>query len=439
MTPRAGLYPTARAVLLTAAGAPVALLVGVALPSAWALAFGWLVLLAALLAADALLATPAAAVHATLAAPITMPVGGAGAITATVHASTLRAVELTVDLDDRLARSGEARQSAVLADTRSALVWPVTAARRGTARIGALWLRWRGPLGLVWRQRRKPIQDEVLILPDLRPVSEEAPLLLRRAAAGERAREARGLGTEFHALIAFAEGMDRRWIDWKQSARHGELLARDWRMEQNHQIVMAVDAGRAMVEPAEGVPRLDRAITAALIAAYVALKLGDRVGLFAYAGRPLTFSGILARAGAFAALQRHAAGIDYAATETNHVLGLTRLAQRLDRRTLIVVFTEFADPTAAEHLLRVTTTLLSRHLLLFVVGNDPELDQAIASEPLTTEDVTRAVAGAALARERALVLARLRRLGAHVVETAPGAAGSTLVEAYLSLKRQGWT
>jgi uncharacterized protein (DUF58 family) len=231
--------------------------------------------------------------------------------------------------------------------------------------------------------------------------------------------------------------MDRRAIDWKQSARHAMLLAKDWQIERNNQILLAIDAGRAMAEPVAGVPRIDRAVSAALLTAYVALKLDDRVGLFGYAEKVLAASAIASGIAAFPAIQRTAAMLDYGTRETNHTLGLTRLAQRLDRRTLIILFTEFTDPTSAELMVRACAPLLKRHLLLFLVHRDEELESLAAAEPIEPEDVTRAVAAQALLRERALVAARLRRMGVHVVETTHDRAGSALVDAYLLLKRQG--
>ena len=64
-----------------------------------------------------------------------------------------------------------------------------------------------------------------------------------------------------------------------------------------------------MAEPVGGVPRIDRAVSAALLAAYVALKLDDRVGLFAYAEQPLAASAIGHGIAAFPAIQQLAAGI----------------------------------------------------------------------------------------------------------------------------------
>jgi uncharacterized protein (DUF58 family) len=84
--------------------------------------------------------------------------------------------------------------------------------------------------------------------------------------------------------------MDRRRIDWKSSARHVHLYAKEFETERNNQIVFAFDCGQTMCEPVggqgDGVPRIDRAVSAALVTSYVALKGGDRVALFGFAARP---------------------------------------------------------------------------------------------------------------------------------------------------------
>ncbi|HET8612303.1 MAG TPA: DUF58 domain-containing protein [Sphingomonas sp.] len=431
MTGGRALYPTARAVLLMAAGVPVALVVGVVWPLLWTAAFGWALFVLLLIGCDALLAARGATPEPVLTLPGSAPVGGA--IEARLRLPGAHdGSEAALDGDPKLAPSGSQRRPVRNGGARFAF----RAIRRGTARLPALWLRRQGPLGLVWRQRREPRDEAVLILPDIAAVRERGQLLVRQALPGETARRETGAGAEFQSLVAYQQGMDRRAIDWKQSARHATLLAKDWRIERNNQIVLAIDCGRAMIEPLAGQPRLDRAISAALLAAYVALKLDDRVGLYAYADRPVAAGAIASGIAAFPALQRLAAGIDYGEGETNHTLGLTRLAQRLDRRTLIILFTEFTDPTSAELMVRAAGSLLSRHLLLFLIFRDEELESLAAAEPEAPEDVTRAVAAQALIRERAIVATRLRRMGVHVVEARRDAAGSALVDAYLELKRQ---
>jgi uncharacterized protein (DUF58 family) len=200
---------------------------------------------------------------------------------------------------------------------------------------------------------------------------------------------------------------------------------------------MALDAGRVMSEPFAGQPRIDRAVAAALLTAYVALKDGDRVGFFAFDSRPRASSKPIGGERAFSTLQRVAAGIDYSANETNYTLGISTLAAGLNRRSLIVIFTEFADTISAELMMGAVGTLLERHLVLFVVLRDEELEAFAAAEPLAPEDVSRAVAAAGLLQERRLVLTRLRHLGVHVLEASAAETGPALVNSYLGFKRRG--
>ena len=100
-----------------------------------------------------------------------------------------------------------------------------------------------------------------------------------RCSARRRSSE-QGEGSEFEALREYMPGLDHRSIDWKHSARHRKLVCKEFRTERNHQIVLAFDTGHLMQEPLDGIPKLDHAINAGLLLAFVSLKAGDRVGLY---------------------------------------------------------------------------------------------------------------------------------------------------------------
>ena len=265
---------------------------------------------------------------------------------------------------------------------------------------------------------------------------ESVRLFSREALHGLKTQLDAGEGAEFHALRDFQPGMDTRTIDWKQSARHGRLLAKEYRAERNNPIILAIDAGRSMCEPIDGLARIDWALNASLLLAYVSLKLGDRVGFYSFDARPRAMSGPVSGVRAFAALQRAAGEVDYSSGETNYTLGLSSLADRLDRRSLVVVFTEFTDPTSAELMIDNVGRLLSRHLVAFVVMHDEELESLVRAEPRSPDDVSRAVIGQSLLRERDLVVARLRRLGVEIIDAPARAIGTGLLDRYLEIKRR---
>lgn len=428
------IYPTPRGVLLMAAGAPLALLVGLFVPDRWWAGLVWIPAVATLLLADWLLA--ARRMRFDVQAPRAAEVGEPVMVAVEIDApgAMPRGFELAIGTGPRLRPSVDSRMAVGRDEFRPVLAFK--ALRRGTETVERLWARWPGPMGLVWRMRVQPVDHEILIAPNIRQVRDDAQLLLRDAQAGERSRNDRGEGSEFEALAEWQSGMERRTIDWRQSARHMKLLAREHRIERNNQIVLAIDSGRVMCEPVAGMPRVDRAISAALLQAYAALKLGDRVSVFGFDSRPRISSGAVTGVRAFPLLQRFAARLDYSATETNYTLALATLAGSLTRRSLVVVFTEFTDQTGAELMLRAAASMTGKHLMLFVVLADDELEGLAATEPVSVDDISRAVTAAALLRERRLVISRLRHMGIHVIEARHDAVGPALVRQYLDFKRK---
>ncbi len=432
------IYPTRMAVLSAAIGAPVALLVALLFPATWYAGLGWPIGVVLLVLADAMLGwaraqavmelPSSAAVGVPLAVPVALKVEG----------RPLRGpVQLAVAGDPLVAWADEGQLDIAVEGGKGVGLLSLTPHRRGTAHFPTLWLRWSGPLGLTWRQKRIEEERSLPILPDVEAVRRHgAQVFQRHAVQGLLAQSDRGDGTDFDALVEFRSGMDRRAIDWKQSARHLKLFAKEYRTERNSQIVFAIDAGRQMSDPVDGIPRVDRAVSAALLTGWLALKLGDRVALHAFDSRPRVASGFIGGSAAFPELQHLAAAIDYSGDETNYTFALTTLAARLTRRSMIVLFTEFTDPTSADFLVRAVARLLKTHLVLVVVLRDAELEGFVEAAPVTPVDVTRAVTAGALLRDRRLVLLRLRHLGVHVIESPYDEVAERLVEGYVDLKRR---
>lgn len=432
-------YPTRLLILLAAAGAPVALLVGAAMPALWPIGLAWPLTLLALGLLDAALAPGLRVLRPRFEPPDYLAVGRAGEARLTLNVQGLKRgrVEAALEAEGPLGLTVPRASPAVRGDAEAVFVFGLSPPRRGLVRWEAVHLRWRGPLGLAWRQARTPLAGETPVGSDIRRLEDEAlRMFARDAHFGAKVQLDAGEGSEFQALRDFQTGMDRRAIDWKQSARHNALLAKEFRTERNHQVLLAIDCGRTMSEPVNAAPRVDHAIHAALLLAFVSLRAGDRAGLYGFDDRPRLNTGALPGVGAFTVLHREAARIDYGEQEPNYALGLTTLSAGLGRRSLIVVFTEFADSTAAELMIETVGRLVRKHLVLFAVMEDEELETLAEAEPLTSEDVTRAVVAASLLRERDLVLARLRRLGAHVVQARAEALGPAALNAYLDLKRR---
>jgi uncharacterized protein (DUF58 family) len=109
----------------------------------------------------------------------------------------------------------------------------------------------------------------------------------RRVSAlldGQYASVAAGRSLDFADLRAYVSGDDVADIDWKATARHGDLLVKRYVAERKHTVFVVVDTGREMAalaswNPNEGDLKSDVAVIAAGLFGWIAISHGDQVGL----------------------------------------------------------------------------------------------------------------------------------------------------------------
>ncbi len=430
--------PTRRAIVVAVVGLAVALLPAAVDARLWAL---WPIYLGGMvvaLGADALLVPRRMEVTGALAMPGMLYIGEEEEAVLTVAVPSARRVPVTVavDLSDRLVPQPQLRGRASREGT--GLRFRLAPTRRGRIVVERAWVRYAGPLGLMAAVARLDLMRQAPVVPNVRPVKTIALRFLtdREFRAGLKIERYKGDGTEFDSLREHVVGDDRRTIDWKASARHRKLVARQFRAERNHQVVIAVDTGHLMCEPLAGIPKVDHAVNAALLLAYVSLRAGDRVGLATFDSKPGLYVEPKGGLRGFQILSQMASQVDYSDRETNFTLGLTAIGQHLSRRSLIVVLTDFVDTITAELMVENLDRLSRRHVVVFVALQDPGLADVAAQEPKGVVELNRAVVAGGLLRDREVVLRRLRRLGIYPIDAAPGQVSPRLINTYLDIKRR---
>jgi len=431
--------PTLRAVFLFAAGIPLAVLVIVLNADFWPLVLIYVALAALALGIDALMAMPGRALLLRTDIPPLLYAGDSDLLRVNLFNNSTRwAVRLEGRCDvDPLLREPGHRFAMLGPGQQAAIEFPLTPLRRGTAIVERLWLRWRGPLGLAQRQRLETEPLRLPVVPNVRAVRMAAAKFYSPdALIGMKSQKQQGEGSEFDALREYMPGLDHRSIDWKQSARHHKLLCKEFRTERNHPIILAFDSGYLMREPVDGVAKLDHAINAGLLLAFMSVKAGDQVGLFGFDSRVRLYLPPSGGNAGYSRVQRRSADLDYSHEETNFTLALTDLTGRLNRRGLIVLMTDFVDTIAAELMLENVTRLAQKHLVIFVTLQDPHLQKTAAQRPERLLDVTQAVVADSFLRERAVVFEKLKRLGVHCLDVPPERIGMDLLNQYLLIKQR---
>lgn len=412
----------------------LALLVPLWPPLAWAAALG-LALLAGAATVEGLMLRRLR-VEADAPERVVLSVGEAETVAITLHTSGARAARLT------------------LRQTWPPLVEPQSSTQAGLCRPGeSLRLeltaravaRGRAPVvpaavaathwGLLERRLAVPAVREVAGVPDLRAVGRLHRKLNRffLRGLGSRTSARVGKGRDFDRLREYVRGDDYRDIAWKVSARRKKLIVREWRLDRSQDVLVCLDRGHRMAARVGALSKLDHAVNAALMLAYICSRMEDRVGILSFATEvepgPVPARGAthLRRLTAFASgVQGRYVHTDYAG------LGVD-LRRRLGHRTLVVLFTALPE---LEHdaLVHAARLLAPRHLPLVVVLSDPDLFAAARLLPADKGELCRTLAAQDLLSGREQTVRALRRMGCLVVETPPGDAGTKAMNAYLDVK-----
>jgi uncharacterized protein (DUF58 family) len=322
--------------------------------------------------------------------------------------------------------------------SRTALQYDLIPSERGKAAFGDLDFRIRGPLGLAWLQKRLPAHQDILCLPHLAN-AKAAELAERRALlrqAGSHRYRWRGAGTSFESLREYSTQDDIRWVDWKATARLGRPISRNFEIERHQQVMVLVDASRALTTYCGQRTKFDAMLEAAILVARAALDQGDGLGLVVFADRVDTYLHPRRERAQLKAVIEHLYAKQPRLVEPNYESALTLAAKRNVRRTLFILLTDVTVIEAARRMLLYLRILAPRHLTLVVTIADETLEHNELLEPRTAEDFYRVGVATELMYERTLLLEELRRSGVQVLDSRADQVAARAIERYLDLKRR---
>jgi uncharacterized protein (DUF58 family) len=435
---RRGVAPTRRLALVAALASAVVLV----LPGG---GFWWLLVvngaLLALAALDVWFAPAPARLPVARDVPPAVTLGTEGEIRWTLDNPTRRT--LRVALADELAPSLRADTRRVAARVAGGATLRATTtirpARRGRFTPTELVVRVDGRLGLAARQSTLVVPGVLRVYPSFRS-KDEAELRIRKARIleiGLRSASGLGAGTEFDQLRDYSVDDEFRRVDWAATARAGRPIVRTYRAERNQTVLVLLDNGRVMAGRVDGVPRVEHAVDAAMMLTAVSTGLGDRCGVVAFdrqvraavppaSGRPQLGRVVEA----LYDLEPELAESDYAGA-------FTETLARFRRRTLLVVLTDLVAPAVDEWLVPALPLILREHLVVIAGVRDPDVARWATGAATDATGAYRQAAATSALETRRRTVARLRGLGATVVDARPGELAPALADAYLKVKATG--
>ena len=227
-----------------------------------------------------------------------------------------------------------------------------------------------------------------------------------------------GHQTEFEQIKEYVKGDDYRTINWKASARRHQLMVNVYQDERSQQIYSVIDKGRVMQQAFRGMTLLDYAINASLVLSYVAMRKDDKAG----------------QVGQMQTLLENLYKQETTFGETDFSALCGHLGKHVNKRSFLVLYTNFSNMTSLNRQLVYLQQLALQHRVLVVFFEDADLKEYIAGKSVTTEDYYRHVIAEKFAFEKRLIVSTLKQHGIYSLLTTPDKLSIDVINKYLEMK-----
>jgi len=325
------------------------------------------------------------------------------------------------------------------AQRSAALIYGLTPPKRGRFEFGQIAVRFLSRLRLVWCEMRMADAQAVKVYPNMRRAREAELKALgaRSLVASHRKTSWRGEGREFESLRDYVQGDELRHIAWTATARRGRITTRQYQIERDQTILIALDAGRLMTARIETETKLDSAVHAALALMSAAARAGDNAGIIVFGRRIKTYlppgRGRDQMDAALEAL--HA--IEPEMIEPSYARAFEFIAANSKRRSLVVLLTDLVDEEGSRELLTSLRLLRPRHLPLVVTIADRDLKAVVRGEPAGVRDLFTQSVAEEIIYHREAALRLVESQGGLALDVTAAALAPALLEKYLQVKERG--
>jgi uncharacterized protein (DUF58 family) len=156
------------------------------------------------------------------------------------------------------------------------------ASRWGGHVIGPTYFRARDPLGLIAWESTAETRPQLRVYPREDVLRRVLQPVETQVFTGNEVARVKGEGIEFADMRPWTAGDPVRRINWRATARRGELLVNESHPERNTDVILFVDSFAEARRGQEGT--LDQAVRATATLADAYARRRDRIGLIGFGG-----------------------------------------------------------------------------------------------------------------------------------------------------------
>ena len=318
------------------------------------------------------------------------------------------------------------------------VTYHLTPLKRGSYPLGNLNARFRTPLGFMILHRTYDMSVEARVYPNILETKKHQ-LLARKDQLnrmGLRVSRLRGTGLEFDSLREYVPDDELRKVDWKATARRNSMVTREYNFERSRNIVLMIDCGRLMTAYDGDLTKLDHAINAAMLLTYVSIQNDDRVGMISFSGEILDYVPCGKGKAQSDLMLDKLYGIQPEPIEPDYRRAMIYTANRIKKRSLIVLFTDLMDPDSSARLLDYINVLGRKHLVMCVALREREWDRLQLTSPESEEELYEQAVAISVLDDRARALKELEARGVLTVDATFKDLSIATVNRYLRVKQE---
>ena len=242
---------------------------------------------------------------------------------------------------------------------------------------------------------------------------------------------------EFEQIKEYVTGDDIRTINWKATAKKKQLMVNQFQDERSQNVYMAIDKGRAMKMPFNGLSLLDYAINSTLVLANVILKKQDKAGMFAFSKKVENRVAAERRSLQMQRIMETLYNIntDYFESDFGRLYG--DIKKNITQRSLILLYTNFETLDGLKRQLPYLKGIAKNHLLVVVFFENIELEEVIHKKAENIQEIYDQVIAEKFAFEKRLIVQELKKYGIYSVLTKPENLTIDSINKYLEIKARG--
>lgn len=325
------------------------------------------------------------------------------------------------------------------AQSTATLIYGVKPPRRGRFEFGQTALRFRSKYKLIWCQTKVVEPVSVKVYPNLRRAREAELKALgaRSLVSSHRKTSWRGEGREFESLRDYVRGDELRHISWTATARRGKLTTRQYQIERDQTILIALDAGRLMTARIENETKLDSAVHATLALFSAAARAGDNSGLVVFGRRIKSYLPPGRGHDHIEAALEALYAVEPEMIEPSYPHAFEFIAANSKRRSLVVLLTDLVDEEGSKELLTSLHILRPRHLPLVVTIADRDLKAVVRQTPGSVKELFTQSVAEEIIYHREAALRLVESIGGLALDVTAAALAPALLETYLRVKERG--